>query len=276
MESPWLHRYAVLLAACTLLLIATGPPVASHDAEATAPVGTLLEQSHRVMGASVGILTIGLVIWLALAVERARLRRLGWIVLAALVVEGGLGARTVLLSLPRTAGISHAFLAQLLFGSTVAVAVFTSGGWRLDPELVEDHGWLSLRSMAIATPAVVLVQVALGAAYRHKAIGLMPHLAGAMIVALVILVVCVFVTQQFPTHRSLRPAAVTLMTIAFIQVFLGVTVLSVGTFVAETEPPMVISTVAHVTTAALTLGATVVLAILLRRSARSGQALGGS
>ena len=262
MESPWLHRYAVLLAVCTLLLVVTGASFASNEERPLYSLG----RGHPVEGMLVGILTIGLAIWMSLVENPAWLRRLAWLALAAVILEGVLGLPADPVS---PASLSHTFLAHLFFSITVAIAVFTSGGWQLSPERVEDRGRPSLRSLAIATPAVVLAQVALGAAYRHEAVGLMPHVAGAMIVALLILVVGVFVTQQFPGHRSLRPAAIALMTIAFLQVFLGITIITIEALNLENALPLILSTVAHVVTGALTMAATVVLAILIRRNVRA-------
>ena len=76
----------------------------------------------------------------------------------------------------------------------------------------------SLRSLAILMPALVLVQIALGAAFRHGAIGVMPHVIGAMVVSLAILIVCAFVLHQFPEHRALRPAAMALLAVTLVQV----------------------------------------------------------
>ena len=50
---------------------------------------------------------------------------------------------------------------------TVAIAIFTSKSFVVGPQMVDDHGWPSLRTIAIATPIFVLVQVALGAGFRH-------------------------------------------------------------------------------------------------------------
>jgi heme A synthase len=251
MESPWLHSYAVLLAACSLVLVMSGIFVSSNS----------FERGHVLMGITVDALTVGLVLWLSLAEKRVWLRRLGWIALAAVSVESLLGGRASLL-----ASLSHAYLALLFFSTTVAIAVFTSRRWNQGPEPVQENGRPPMRSLAIVAPFLVLCQAALGTAFRHKAISLAPHILGAMIVALVTLVLGVCAMQQFPTHRSLRPAAASAMGITFAQVFLGVAVLSVEAMFADNTPPTVISVVAHVGTGAMTLAATLVLSVLIRRN----------
>ena len=120
--------------------------------------------------------------------------KLGWVLLATLLAEGGLG------SFQKTPGLEilHAVLGQILLGLTVAAAVCTGSAWNTEPDLVEDHGWPSLGSLGKITPVFVLVQIALGAAFRHKAMGIMPHLLGAMVIVMLILCICIFVMQQFP------------------------------------------------------------------------------
>jgi len=148
----------------------------------------------------------------------------------------------------------------------VAIAVVTSAAWFKGPELVNDYGWPSNRSLAMVSPFLVLMQIALGAAFRQKAISLMPHVLGAMFVALVILMQCIFVLQQFKTHRALQAAGKTLLGVAFGQVFLGMTALIMRSMAEETAQPVVITVTAHITGGAITLATTLVLSILVRRN----------
>jgi heme A synthase len=182
-----------------------------------------------------------------------------------------LGGITVLLLLPKAVSISHACLAQVFFCSTLAIAIFTSPGWRRGPVPVFDQGWPSLRSLAIAVPPLVLIQIALGAGYRHRAVGILPHIVGAVIVATVILMFAVFVLVQFPKHDALRPSASSLALITLVQVLLGVVayftrINSLAS--AAPEAMMVWATVAHVGFGALTMGASVLLAIQVLRHVR--------
>jgi heme A synthase len=101
----------------------------------------------------------------------------------------------------------------------------------------------------------------------------MPHVIGSMIVALVVLFMGVFVLNQFPAHRSLRPAAATLLLITLGQVLLGVATYFARLEAAARPLTMVLSTVAHVATGALTLASTIVLSIQIRRHVRTQQAV---
>lgn len=260
MDSPWLHRFALLVGLCTLLLIVSGACVTDYDGGPPPPA--LVAQGHRLAAVAVGILTIGLAIWLSTAGQPAWLLRLGWITFAAFLAEGALGIKTPLL---------HAFLAQLFFAATVAIAVFTSSSWKRGSDPVQDQGWPSLRSLSTVALVLVLLQIWLGAAFRHQAAGLMPHMVGAIVVAIVMLIVCMFVMQQFPEHRSLRPAANVLLGITLTQVVLGITALTTRMMAPDNTltTPVFIATVIHVATGALALAATVVLLIQIRRNVRA-------
>jgi len=282
MKTTWLHRYAILVAVCTLLLVLAGASVTSKEAGLSVPDwplsygqvipemtgGVLFETGHRMIATVVGMLTVILAIWIARIEKRAWMRRLGWVAVSLVVAQGLLGGATVLLLQPAPISMAHACLAQLFFSVTVAIAVFTSRKWQEGPEPVEDYGWPSLRSLAILAPVLILVQIALGAGFRHRAFGLLPHVIGAMLVPLVILLTGIFVLQQFPKHRSLRPAAVALLSITGVQVFLGVIAYIARINAAEYPLAMVLTTVAHVATGGLTLAASVVLAIQIRRNVR--------
>jgi cytochrome c oxidase assembly protein subunit 15 len=279
-QNPWLHRYATLVAVCTLFLVIAGASVTSKEAGLSVPDwplsygqvipqmtgGVLFETGHRMIATVVGTLTIILAIWIARVEKRAWMRRLGWLALGGVVAQGLLGGATVLLLQPAPISIAHACLAQLFFSVTVAIAVFTSRKWQRGPEPVEDYGWPSLRSLAVITPVLVLLQIGLGAGFRHRAFGLMPHVVGAMIVPLVILLTSIFVLNQFPRHRALRPAAIGLLTITLVQIFLGIAAYVARLNAADYPLPMVLTTVAHVATGGLTLAASVVLAIQIRRN----------
>src|SRR5580658_5218210 len=143
MQTPWLHRYADLLAVCTLFLVVAGASVTSKEAGLSVPDwplsygqvmpqmtgGVFFEHGHRMVATFVGALTIGLAVWLTRADPRPWMRKLGWI---------ALGGLTVILLLPPAVSVSHACLAQLFFSTTVAIAVFTSRSWQLGPLMVDD------------------------------------------------------------------------------------------------------------------------------------------
>ncbi|HEV8146704.1 MAG TPA: COX15/CtaA family protein [Bryobacteraceae bacterium] len=287
MNQPLLHRYTILLAVCTLFLVVAGAAVTSKEAGLSVPDwplsygqvmppmigGVKFEHGHRMIATFVGMLTIGLAIWLQRVDSRSWMRKLGWISLAAVIGQGILGGLTVLLLLPPGVSIAHACLAQLFFSTMLAITVFTSKRWQEGPEMVDDHGWPSLRTLAIVAPVLVLAQVALGAAFRHRVLSVMPHVIGAMVVALALMLLGMFVLHQFPKHRSLRSAAHTMLGVTFLQVFLGIAAYFARLEAATKPLLMVLTTVAHVALGALTLATTIVLSIQIRRNVRAHSAV---
>jgi heme A synthase len=261
MRNRWLHRFAILLAVCVLALIVDGAVVGP---------GTGLPPSamsaHRTAATFVSLLTLGLVLWLVFTDPRPQARRLGWVTLAIAILQDSVGHTAVLTLIPITAGILHALMAPFFFAAVVAIAVVTSPAWSRGPEHVSDYGWPSMRSLAIMTPILVLVQISLGACFRQNALTLLPHVLGAMFVALVILLESVFVLQQFAGHRALRPVAKTLLGVAFGQVFLGITALTMKSMADDTAMPVITTVAAHVTGGAITLASTIVLSMLIRRN----------
>jgi heme A synthase len=261
MKNPWLFRLAILLTITVLALIVNGA-IVGPGSQTT----YLVTSTHRLLATPVSLLTLGLVLWLVFTDARPQARILGWITLAIALVQDSVGHAAVQVMMPHTAGIAHALLAPLFFAAVVAIALVTSPAWRRGPELVHDYGWPSMRSLAVLTPILVLLQIFLGASFRNKVITVLPHILGAMLVALMILLESIFVLQQFPTHRALRPAAKTLLGVAFGQVFLGMTALIMKTMADDTTTPVVVTVATHVTGGSVTLAATIVLSILIRRN----------
>ena len=100
------------------------------------------------------------------------MRRLGWIALGTVVVQGLLGGITVLYFLPAPVSIGHAGLAHLFFTLIVSLGVLTSPGWLAAyrrPEPLRDR---TLLRLVLLVPAVVYGQILLGAVMRHTGAGL--------------------------------------------------------------------------------------------------------
>lgn len=285
MHNVWLHRYAVVVAIFTLLLVVAGGLVTSNDAGLSVPDwplsygklmpkmegGIFFEHGHRMVATTVGMLTIGLALWMARAEKRRWLRRLGWIALGAVILQGLLGGMTVIFMLPKPVSISHACLAQLFFSTTVLIALFTSKEWLRERPPVEDSGAPPLRALACAVPLCVLGQLALGAAARHKALGILPHVAGAAVVTGMILWIVMRVLVRHASHAPLRRSALVLLSIAMSQVFLGIAAYMSRIATIDAPQPMAVMvgfTVAHVAVGALTMAASVVLAVEVFRHVR--------
>ena len=259
-ENPWLYRYAIFVAFVALIAIVVGAIVTSLErpiaANAVVSINPAFEFWHHMIGGLAVVLALGLAIWLR--------SEAGWIALVAGLIEGSLGFKSSSPILP----ILHALFAQVFFAYIVVIAMQTSASWKRGPEPIEDTWRPSMRSLAAAILAIVLLQTILGASYRYRTLGVIWHIMNAMLVLLLILIVAVFLIRQFPTHPTLRPAAVALAVITSIQVLLGFTTFMMLILFPETSLAVVITSVLHVTTGALTLGAGFALAALIRYNVR--------
>jgi heme A synthase len=254
--SQWLHRYALLIAAAALVSIVTGAAFTTNEERPLYSLG----QSHLMVGMAAGILTVGLVIWLLQTERRLWMRRLAWIALAIVIVETLLGFITV--PQPPAVRFAHAFLAQLFFAGSVLIAASTLHAWTQCPVVM--GGRQSLRTLAMITAILVFGQAALGVAFRHGIIDVIPHVLGALIVAIIVAALAMSVLYR-PENEQLRPAAVTLLIITAAQFFIGLTLFSMG-LEADIDPEAVIVvTMVHAAVGALTLAATVVAVVLILR-----------
>lgn len=266
------HRLALVTGGATLLLIVLGGLV-THTGSALAvpdwPTtlghnmflfpwsqmvgGIFWEHSHRLLGALVGLLTLGLAA--ALWRRGGPLRALGLVAVAAVVAQGALGGLRVVL-LEHTLAIAHGCLAQGFVALLAVIALLTSRRVQSPAVAVEP----STRALALAAAVLVFVQIVFGALLTHAG-RLELHLAGAL---------AVFVTAPMAAARLRRsgdavagPVALALGVLVVVQLVLGAGSL-VGRYLPEVLPggPLALALpVAHRLAGGLMLAAAVVLAV---------------
>jgi heme a synthase len=136
------------------------------------------EHSHRLSGTVMGIITLGLAIWLWRTEERGWLRQLGWWSLAIVVFQGILGGKRVLLdamavpgfemSLGQMLRVPHGILAQVYVCLVIAIAVSSTRTWIERPISVG----AAVRWTGIVCCFLMLVQLAIATMMRHNGAGL--------------------------------------------------------------------------------------------------------
>jgi hypothetical protein len=249
----------MVAAALVLVMIGVGALLTSTTRvlpgtdTATGVAGTApgLAAAHRIEGYAAVALTLVVAI---LAANPA-----GWIALAAGILVALLGG------IPA----AHAILSPIYFSLLVVVALLTSKSWQAPPAVVESS-WAPLRIIGIhVAPFLILIQISLGAAFRHNAMGVLSHIMNALIVLVAVLIPGIFVVRQFPEHPALRPAALWFLIIAGIQVLLGFSVYMVLLMSSENNMGLIITGVLHVTNGALTLAASTVFSMQLARNLKS-------
>ena len=190
-HNPWLHRFALLTAIATLVLIGVGGLVTSKGVGMSVPDwpttygynmflfpiskwvgGIFWEHSHRLAASAVGFMTAVLAVWLWVKESRPWLRWLGILAFFAVVLQGVLGGLRVVLFKDEI-GIFHAALAQSFLVLLCAVALFTSRWWEnlpatLAPVVDRKH----LRHLLLFGTCLIFVQLILGATMRHQHAGL--------------------------------------------------------------------------------------------------------
>ncbi len=295
--SKGVHRFAVFVACATFFLIIAGANVTSHDAGlATSDwplsngqvfpkmVGNLFwEHGHRLVATAVGLLTIALAVYIQLREPRPWVRRLGWSALGAVVAQGLLGGLTVKLNLPLIVSATHATLAQLFFLITVSLAVFTSQGWsETGPLTIEHDDSASLRPMCVASLAVILTQLVLGATLRHSATWdqalptplLVAHICGAIVVTLVLGTTVALVLLRYRGQAWLAKPATIAAALLVVQLGLGLAAYITrmrSPFDPQPLNPMIAVTVAHVACGALVFAAAIVMTLRVFRSLPSSR-----
>jgi heme a synthase len=284
--NPALHRFAVFVACCTLVLIVAGALVTSNDAGLSVPDwptsygsyykipqwvgGIRYEHGHRMVAQFVGFCTIILAAWTWFAEKRRWLRILAVAALATVIVQGILGGLTVLFLLPPAVSSAHAALGQTFFCIAVLIAMFTGRNWIEEVPRVElDTRRPSLFTLTVLSIFVLYVQLILGAMFRHKGLSWWPHVVHAAVVVFVLTWTAIRALSLYSRIPAIRRPAITLLSLVIGQLCLGflafLTRVEWGRDAAQPETPMVVSTVAHVAVGALLLATTVVLAVQVWR-----------
>lgn len=286
----WLRRFTKLVATSTLFLIFAGAMVTSTGSGLAVPDwplsygmlmppmvgGIFYEHGHRMIASAVGFLTVIQAIWLQRREPKRFVRRLGWLSLLAVLVQGGLGGLTVILLLPTAVSVAHAGLAEIFFCLNVSIAFFTSG-WYEKLRSVEKGD--APVGMAWSLTALVYLQILAGAVMRHLGAGLaipdfplsfgrlVPDLANHLILSayvhrvggfLVAAAVIAMTVRLFRYEREhpLRFLGQLLLVVVVAQVTLG------GYVIWSGKQPHITSL--HVMTGAFTLALSVILTMASR------------
>lgn len=293
----WLHRFALLTAVATFLLLCIGGVVTTKGVGLVVPDwpttfgynmflfpwakmvgGVFYEHGHRLIGALVGFLTLLLAIFLWLGESRKWLRWLGTIALGMVILQGVLGGLRVLL-IQQTLAVIHGAFAHAFFALMISLALFTSREWQSPVEPVETPTANRLQRLALITTLLIYSQVVFGAILRHTGYRLDAHvvLAGLIMVHIALLVAQIL---KQPTVHSRVGRPVTLLGgCLLLQLLLGV-----GAYLIKFTPARgalglgLIETIvtAHVAVGALLLATSMVVTLRLYRVVALPEATTGS
>jgi cytochrome c oxidase assembly protein subunit 15 len=281
-----LHRFSIGVACLTLVLLMAGALVTSNEAGDSVPDWPLsfgrwlihsdyfvanvrYEYSHRVIAGLVGFATFILAAWAWKSERRSWVKRLALIAFAGVVLQALIGGVRVLFpEYKALIAVPHALIAQSFFGLIVAIAVFTSRGWQSRSDTRPDYGRPGLRTISVITVAAMLIQLVLGAGFRHQAFGIVPHVIGAIAVTFLIGMTASSVLSRSENDSYLRRPAIAAPVLLIAQVALGI-----GAYLARVKSagavqplePLISLTAGHVVVGALTLANMIVLMLRCHR-----------
>ncbi|HUX21452.1 MAG TPA: COX15/CtaA family protein [Spirochaetia bacterium] len=202
-----INRFSLITAAVTFVLIIIGALVSSNGAGSPLPEWplslrqllpgghlfgvSLYEYLHKLVAGITALLVLALFLWILVGERRAWVKWVGALALVLVIVQAGLGLLQLRMHGRDVMAITliHAFVAQVFLGVVVSLTVFTSPGWVRAGEL--RAGFQKAQTPIVyfittAATAALLIQVLLGAAYSRNLVGVVPHLAGAIVTATLI------------------------------------------------------------------------------------------
>jgi cytochrome c oxidase assembly protein subunit 15 len=200
-DGNWLSVFCWVTTALTLFMIVTGGIVTGFQAGLAVPDwpnsyghnmllyplsemvadldgGVFYEHAHRLTGMFVGLTAIPFCLVLWTGSVRRWVAVLGTFVLALVVLQGVLGGLRVTgwftmsqdaadLAPSTILAVVHGVLAQLILAMMAVAAAATSTPWRRAPARLGDGRVSVDRRLAVALVICLIVQLILGAAYRH-------------------------------------------------------------------------------------------------------------
>lgn len=261
-------------------------------------ISMFAEHSHRLTGAMMGFITIGLVVWLWRREERPWLRRLGVWALGIVVLQGLIGGKRVTLnaidvpwfhmSLGEMLRIPHGILAQVYVCLLIGIAAACSRSWiertmPLGP---------AVRKVGLICLGLMFVQLVIAVKMRHNAAGLaiptfpfstpppenawlpaewdfrvaihFAHRAMAVVLAVALTAFAWVIRRDRAATASMRAGASALVSLMILQILLGAQIIWT---MRRAE-----MTTAHVVVGALTLAVTFWLTWVAHRDRIEGPA----
>ncbi len=293
-----LFLFSLILTALAVLLILAGGLVTSHEAGLAVPdwplsygqffppmVGNIFwEHGHRMIAGTVGILTLGLAVWIQAKENRPWLKRLAWAAFGLVIFQALLGGLGVLHLLPAAISITHAVVAQMFLCLVIAVTYYLRPGCRgaptcapVGPRADTRHQTIGgqaragpynkgIRRLLFMTTIFIYLQLILGATSRHTSFTIIPHVVTAFLVAIHV-AMSISRIMQSDVGAGLKPA-LALGFLTVVQFFLGI-----GAFVYTRmlergyapSLPEVLLTASHQTLGALILALSFLLTLIVWR-----------
>lgn len=279
------HKFSLFVVGWATILLTAGALVTSNDAALAVsdwptsfgsffpPLryltgGALIEHTHRVLAAILGIWIIALAYMLWRYDTRPWLKRLGYLAVGGVILQGVLGGLTVLELLRYWLPVAHACTAELMFALLVCIACFTSRWYTEDLPTHADSGSLPIHTVAIVNAGLVFLQVLLGAGYRHHYISYVPHVLNSLVVMASVIVTAGMLRRRFPAVPAFVRLRKILNSVVGIQFLLGIGALwsRLSTLNAPQPMPVMITfTVIHTVVGAILFASSIATVLVSYR-----------
>jgi len=184
--SVWLHRFAWVTAALTLLLpVTTGAIVTTLKAGMvfsdwpssdgynmlaypwlTSARDQFVEHGHRLSGMTIGLLSLSLAIAAWCLDRRPLVRSVATAIFAAVFAQGMLGGARVLLD-QQLLALLHGDFAAMVFSLMAILTLITSSRWEQRPRLRSTEDGQSVSNAAMLLLASLIAQYVMGGFLRH-------------------------------------------------------------------------------------------------------------
>jgi heme a synthase len=204
------------------------------------PWDLFIEHGHRLLAASVGMLTIGLLILLLGTEKRRWMKWMGLAALGLVIFQGVLGGLRVRLD-ERTLAMLHGSTGPLFFALTAVLVMVTSRRWMSAAPRLEMQSAGNIRRLSTVTAVLAYLQILLGAVVRHVPVDAEPttfmlavrsHLFLAAVLTIHILLLAGLVMFRARHVQPLERLAWILLVLVGLQILLGA-----GTWIVKFAVP---------------------------------------
>ena len=216
----------------------------------------MAEHSHRLLGAVMGLLSIGLCVTAFVAKSTVRAKKMGVFLVILVVVQGVLGGLRVMLDrlnleldhnlYAQSFAVAHGTLAQVFLCLLVAFVVIHSRSWIERSAGFERNPGSSVGNLGLFTCLMIVLQLIIGAVMRHAEAGLaistfplttygtfvppafnfpiainFAHRVGAIVVTIAVIAFVVKIWMTPVARKALGGSAAALVGLLILQIYLG-------------------------------------------------------
>ena len=195
------------------------------------------EHFHRLFGATAGLCSLSLVIWLYLGrLGEPKVRGTALFGLVLIITQGVIGGAHVLNGLPNATAVTHGTLAQLTLATFAWIAYQMTDRYRATrPVAGVAPG--SGRKLVIVALVILVVQTVIGAIARHSNSphALWTHVCNAFVVFFAATIATAYASGKLGVTPGIRGISRWIVGVMIVQLVLGFVALAIRNAAGKTE-----------------------------------------